>query len=513
MDALTRRQMDVLNYISEFQSGRGTAPTLREIGSAFGVCVASVQKYLRALSKKGFVSIDPRARRGIRLTSTRKDWKVRQGWQGDFDKRLGAKLRAATDLTEMFGIVREDLRAWLDVDRADLYVLDPQTRELRESSSFGVDPAAARSGAPVPPVPSESIVGLAFRRRKPVLADAQNRTELLEAERARRRERAGPGPETTSPGGGARPPRVTDDPGRLLACAAVPVLGRDRVVGVLRLDERRPEGIDEGKLTRAAMAASALAPALEQGTLHAELQRRIRLQAALVELCRTINTVTGFQKALRDVYGIVNTLVDAPAFLIAVRDDAGQWWMLLETDNVDGNRVESSRPRPITIGHTEALEAIRNSPYWIRHRSPEEVRTLEEKGPAAKDKGLNPTGHVQKRSRSILYVPLRSGGEMTGYLSAQSYTFNAYTLQDAEDLILVSEYIGLAAQSALREELGRARQAADKKLLDRFDRLPEELRSLATDPAASKSRLETIAAELEALRTERTQDPAKLLTR
>ena len=513
MDALTRRQLDVLNYIAEVQSGRGTAPTLREIGSAFGVCVASVQKYLRALAKKGFVSIDPRARRGIRLTSTRKDWKVRQGWQGDFEKRLGAKLRGATDIAEMFSLVREELRAWLDVDRAELFVLDPQSRELRDSSTFGVDPAAARSGAPGPTVPPDSLVGIAFRRRKPVVADAQSRTELLEAERARRRERAVQAPESSSAGGGGRPPRATDDPGRLLACAAVPVLGRERVVGVLRLDERRPEGLDEGKLTRAAMAATALAPALEQGTLHAELQRRIRLQAALVELCRAINTVTDFQKALRDVYGIVNTLVDAPAFLIAVRDDAGQWWMLLETDNVDGKRVESSRPRPITIGHTEALEAIRNSPFWIRHRSPEEVRSLEEKGPAAKDKGLNPTGHVQKRSRSILYVPLRSGGEMTGYLSAQSYKFNAYTLRDAEDLILVSEYIGLAARSALREELGRARAAAERRTLDRLDRLPGELRSLAAGPANVQTRLEALATELETLQAERSQDPAKLLTR
>ncbi len=205
--------------------------------------------------------------------------------------------------------------------------------------------------------------------------------------------------------------------------------------------------------------------------------------------------------------------MDAPAFLIAVRDDTGQWWMLLETDTVDGKRIESSRPRPITIGHTEALEAIRNSPYWIRHRSPEEIRTLEEKGFDAKDKGLNPTGHVQKRSRSILYVPLRSGGEMTGYLSAQSYTFNAYSLQDAEDLILVSEYIGLAARSALREELARTRQASDRKALERLDRLPGEIREIAGDPAAAKVRLESLASELDALRAERNQDPAKLLTR
>ena len=35
-----------------------------------------------------------------------------------------------------------------------------------------------------------------------------------------------------------------------------------------------------------------------------------------------------------------------------------------------------------------------------------------------------------------------------GYLSAQSYGYNAYAIRDAEDLNLIGEYIGLALQRA-----------------------------------------------------------------
>ena len=456
MEPLTHRQLEVLNYISDFRTGRGGAPTLREIAAAFGVSVPRVQQYLAALKKKGYGAGEHYARRGIKLAAGKKEWKVRQAWQGDFDKRIGARLRGETDLSKVIAVVREDLRAWLDVARADLYVYDPGRRELLDSAFY----EAAPTGAPAvraPVAEEESLVGKAFRRRKAVVESG--------------------------------PP----------AAAAVPVPGRDRPLGILRLESRDPaEAFDDARLTRAGLAAAALAPALEQGALHADLQRRIRLQAALVDLVRTVNSVGDFQRVLREVNRIVNTLVDATLFLVAVRGEEGKWWMLMETDEgADGSKIEKVEPRLADIRENDALKAIRTQPYWIRHRTPEEIRKLEDAGPEWSESGLTGIGYTERRSRSILYVPLRAEGKFVGYLSAQCYHYNAYTIRDAEDLALISEYLGLAIRGAWREEFERARKEKERKRLDRLEALEADLKKIPKeDREAARGRLEKFAKEL-----------------
>ena len=261
-------------------------------------------------------------------------------------------------------------------------------------------------------------------------------------------------------------------------------------------------------MTRAAIAAAALAQPLEQAALHGALERRTRLQTALVTLCRTMSSATDFRKALREVHEVVGRFVDSPVFLIAVKDDADQWWMLMESDTVDGDRVERVEPRPIRIGRHEALQAIRTHSYWISHRTPEEIRVLEAEKPGENPGGTGMIGHITQRSRSILYASLRQDGEMVGYMSSQSYAYNAYTMQDAEDLILVGEYIGLAARNALREHQRRARRPVEQKLLDWTARFAEEWPRLRRAKGnAEWKRIEALGEELRVLRQGAAEGP------
>lgn len=488
MDPLTSKQEEILNFIDDFQRSKGVAPTLKEISSGFSVCIGTVQSHIRALQKKGYLNIESNVHRGIRLPTRKREWEAHREGRGDFEERIGAKLKGETDLHKIFQTVRGEMQTWLGVDRADLFVYDINRRELRGSSFFGVH-FPGEPDVQQPESIADSISGHAFRRRKPVVETEAGRTKVFETERDAR-------------------------PG-LKACAAIPILGRDRVLGILRLDHRaNPAFFEEGVTGRASLAAAALAPTLEQGTLNAELQQRIRLQTALVALCRTINSTSDFQKILHDIYDIVRSLVDAPVFIIAVRDDAGQWWFLLETDVIEGKAWEDNNPHRADIGQNEALRTLQIQPYYIKHRTPEEVRILESRGPNFTGAGWLPVGNVTKRSGSILYVPLKSGSEMMGYLSAQSYAFNAYSIQDAENLMLIGEYIGLAVQNAWRKEKERARLDAAEKLLNRLDRMEEELKSLAqaSGEGRTRTRLESLAAEMASFRPDR-QGPAAYLTR
>ena len=69
---LTGRQKEVLRFIENFLLTRGFPPTLREIAEGIGLGIkniASVQKHLKSLERKGYIKRIPRKTRGIELTS------------------------------------------------------------------------------------------------------------------------------------------------------------------------------------------------------------------------------------------------------------------------------------------------------------------------------------------------------------------------------------------------------------------------------------------------------------
>lgn len=67
-DKLTDRQEDILTFIKQFTLETGYPPTLREIGKHFQISSTfGVKRHLEALVKKGFITIESNASRGISL--------------------------------------------------------------------------------------------------------------------------------------------------------------------------------------------------------------------------------------------------------------------------------------------------------------------------------------------------------------------------------------------------------------------------------------------------------------
>ena len=442
MQPLSKKQQAVLNYIADVRSSRGASPILREIAAAFSFSLSGAAKHVGILRKKGYLNVEPFAHRGIRLTSDRRAWKVRRERQSDFEKRIGSRLTGETDLGRIFTIVRDDLRAWIDIDRCDLLVEEPDRRKLRPGDLFGV-PAPSRSGAAGEGPGSGAVPAPPASAATRALSDPDD--PLAEAAFRRRRSAAGP------------------------EGVAIPVPGRDGPVGVLRLYDRRgAAAFDEVRMSRAETAADALGPALERARLDADLQRRIRMQAALIALCRTINAMDDLQRILHDTWEIVRRLVGTECGFVTVRDDWGVWWTLFLTDVIDGKNWEDSRIHPLRgTQHETVLREITDRSWYIKLRTPEEVAQMEAADTDVSRDGYIRQGNMKQRSRSFLYVPLKVGAEIIGYLSAQSYAFNAYSLRHAEDLAMISEYIGLAIQTAWRRNQERAKAGKIKgDLLD-----------------------------------------------
>ncbi len=430
MEPLTPRQQDILHYISDVQASRGASPLLREIAAAFSIAVGSVQDHLAALHRKGYLDVARRARRGIRLTRGKREWKVRRTWSGEFEKRFGDRLRGETDLPGLFALVREGFPAWLGAGTAALVVHDAARRAWRDESFFRANAAGAAPGAHLPGEVRDPLLDAVLRRRRSALDSPQVRDDI-----------AHPSASPSTPGerGGSR-------------VLAVPVLERDRVLGALRIESRE---LDDAVTTRAAMAAAELAPALARAALDAELRRGIRTQASLLELVRALNRSDALEPFIHSVYEIIARRIEVGYFTIAAMDDDGKWWTLLERDELDGRVWIDAKIQPAVAQRHEGVAAVRKSPFFIKHRTPEEIRVLEAKGPHVTAEGYVAAGFVHKRSRSLLYVPLRSHGVMMGHISVHSYRYNAFTVRHAEDLILIAEYVGLAVQHAWRRERER----------------------------------------------------------
>ncbi len=64
---LTRRQGELLDFIRVFMSERSFPPSMREIGTAFGIASSSVYDHLEALARKGFIRRTPRRSRSIEI--------------------------------------------------------------------------------------------------------------------------------------------------------------------------------------------------------------------------------------------------------------------------------------------------------------------------------------------------------------------------------------------------------------------------------------------------------------
>ncbi|HWR89025.1 MAG TPA: transcriptional repressor LexA [Dissulfurispiraceae bacterium] len=67
MKELTERQKSILEFVTTFVRARGYPPTVREIGTHFGILWAAARNHLQALERKGAIRLNPAKSRGIEV--------------------------------------------------------------------------------------------------------------------------------------------------------------------------------------------------------------------------------------------------------------------------------------------------------------------------------------------------------------------------------------------------------------------------------------------------------------
>jgi repressor LexA len=105
MKLLTDKQKRILEFLTDYTRHRGYPPTVREIGEHFGFFWAAARTHLRALHKKGFISLNPSISRGIEIQGLQ--------MQDGVSLPVAGRIRAGAPL-----LAREDIDAHILVDRS-----------------------------------------------------------------------------------------------------------------------------------------------------------------------------------------------------------------------------------------------------------------------------------------------------------------------------------------------------------------------------------------------------------
>lgn len=71
MKGITARQQQVLDFISDFTKENTYPPTVREIGTHFGISLRAVQDHIAALQKKGYLSQSQKRARSLTVTQNK----------------------------------------------------------------------------------------------------------------------------------------------------------------------------------------------------------------------------------------------------------------------------------------------------------------------------------------------------------------------------------------------------------------------------------------------------------
>jgi len=406
----TPGQQQVLHFIQETFRDTGAAPTLQEIAGKFKKSTGAVQTTLAALRTKGYIEIVPRKARGIQLTERSALQEVRVT---ELRAALEAALEEAAELPTLFRAAQEGLPEAFRMERGILWVRDTPRRRFLGPRDFGID------------VPDGFLDELPLKAQ--ALADP-----LWVLDRGKVNETAI---------AALFAPHVK-------SFLIVPVRDGEELLGVLAFTSTRAQKAeDDGAAEAAQTAAQLLVRPIRRAAAQFRLREDLKLHRLLLGLVKQLAGDLDLDSLLQRILRLIEKMIPVDAMFIALRREDGLYDAILETDlNDRDERVFFPVPRLMEPDTSRVAESVEQQRYVLVNRTPEELNKL--RGKVASGDPWYPVGNPARRSASLLYAPLWFGDEFQGMMSVQSYRLNAYRHEDAERLLVIGEYVGLAIRNA-----------------------------------------------------------------
>src|SRR4030081_1049750 len=187
--------------------------------------------------------------------------------------------------------VSEVVRKVIDYEIFAILLLNEKTQELRFRFQVGYPPEFAERRIKV----GEGVTGRAAQLRQAVLVDDV----------------------TADPAYIAAIPNVRSE-------LAVPLVSKNRVIGVIDLEAREPGYFTEEHSRMLTLVASRIAAGIENAQLYTRTTRQARILVLLNEICCELSSILNLDELLNRIAELLRRLIDYQMFSILLLDSSGE---------------------------------------------------------------------------------------------------------------------------------------------------------------------------------------------
>ncbi len=201
-------------------------------------------------------------------------------------------LATSLDLDTTVRRVAEVVRKVIDYEIFAILLLNEKTQELRFRFQVGYPPEfAERSRIKV----GEGVTGLAAQLREAVLIDDVRLD-----------------------------PRYIEGVPNVCSELAIPLITKNRVIGVIDIEAREPNYFNEEHRRVLTLVASRMAAGIENAQLYTRTTKQARILLLLNEIARELTSILNLDELLGRIAELVRRLIDYQMFSILLLDSTGE---------------------------------------------------------------------------------------------------------------------------------------------------------------------------------------------
>ncbi len=232
--------------------------------------------------------------------------------------QVGERLNSTLDLDELMTRIAETVKTIIDYEIFAILLLNHKTQELRVRFSVGHPEDAVRN---LRIKVTEGIVGRAVQERRAVLVND-----------------------------------VTKDPAYIQSIPAVrselavPLISKNRVIGVMDLEAPWPDFFTEQHQNLLDLLGGRIAVAIENAGLYRRTLRQARALQLLNELSRELSSVLVLNDLLRKVATLTKRLINYDRFTILLADETSRTF-----NTVISVKQDQSTPEKVTVRYGQGI--------------------------------------------------------------------------------------------------------------------------------------------------------------
>jgi len=216
---------------------------------------------------------------------------------------------------------------------------------------------------------------------------------------------------------------------------AVPIELQGKVLGVLDVQSKIIDAIENEDLQLLQSIANQTAVALENARLYANSEKKIQELSVLNEVGRVVNSTLDLDQLLEHIYQQLTLVINAPSYYVALHDEKNDrlnFEILID----DGKRFSKTTT---PVGKGKVSYVIQTKKPLLICDAESEIQKLPIK--------IETVGS-EKISSSWMGVPMMSGDKVLGVLAVASYEKNAFSEEDMQFLINITNQAAIAIVNA-----------------------------------------------------------------